>query len=50
MFTSTDVCEWMAYATTKALVPAAIFDWTSDSLNPSLSRIADMPALIETTM
>ena len=44
------VCEWMAYATTKGLVPATIFDWTSDSLNPSLSRMADMPALLETTM
>lgn len=41
-----DVCEWMAYTTMKALV----LDWTSDSLNPSLSRTADMPALLETTM
>ena len=33
---------WMAYARTNVLVPAANLDWTRDSLNPILYRIAAM--------
>ena len=36
--------------TTKELMLAAVFYWTSDCLNPSLRRTANMPTLLETTM